>query len=276
MDFTSDSDYASRRAALLTRLASYDDLAVAYSGGVDSSVLLYAAHSVLKERATGVIADSASLPRRELEEARALARRMGVRLVELKTAELARADYVANDGLRCYWCKRTLFEDMTAWARREGFTTLAFGEIMDDAMDERPGKRAAAELGVVAPLSASGFSKGDVRRFAREAGLPVHDKPASACLASRLPRGTVVTRERLQRVEAAEEGLRELGLRVLRVRDHGTLARVELGAEEHARLDACDPDLEERIKDTLSSVGFSRVELATYVPPAQRSAPSKP
>lgn len=258
------TSHAARVARLRADLAALPDLAVAFSGGVDSSVLLHAAHAALGERAVGVIADSPSLPRRELAEARAVSAAIGARLVVLRTEELAREGYRANDGLRCYWCKRTLFEDMRAWARGAGFTCLAFGEVLDDRLDDRPGARAASELAVTAPLSSAGLSKEDVRRYAREHGLAVHDKPASACLASRIPRGTAVTRERLARVEEAEERLRGLGLRVLRVRDHGTRARVEVGAEERDAAEALRGEIAGRLLD----LGFAALELATYRRPA--------
>src|SRR5262249_29111237 len=151
--------------------------------------------------AAALIADSPSLPRRELEEARRVAGSIGAPLIVIETHELADERYRANRGDRCYFCKSALFQAMGPWARAGGFPALAFGEIADDLLDERPGGRAARAMGVLAPLSAAGFTKADVRRYAREAGLVVADKPASACLASRLPIGTPVTRERLARVE---------------------------------------------------------------------------
>ncbi len=262
----SDASYGARRGELLRQLSELSDLAVAFSGGVDSSALLHAATTVLGSRAAGVIADSASLPRSELRLAQGLARDMGVRLVVLKTDELESEDYARNDGLRCYWCKHTLFSRMTAWARAEGFLNLSFGEITDDALDDRPGARAAGEFGVIAPLARAGFDKQDVRRYAREAGLAVHDKPASACLASRLPRGTSVTQERLARIELAEEGLRTLGLKVLRVRDHGDLARVEVGQDELEFAEGQRLQIEVRLR----SAGFASLELTTYIPVVER------
>lgn len=262
-------EFADRREALFTCLRAGADLAVAFSGGVDSSVLLHAASAVLGDRAVGVLADSPSLPRAELEEARALAGSIGVELVVLRTQELERPGYASNDGLRCYWCKRTLFEDMRAWAQEAGVARLAFGEIVDDALDDRPGRRAAAELEIVAPLAAAGFTKSDVRRYAREAGLPVHDKPASACLASRIPRGTPVTRAALARVEEAEARVRALGFRVLRVRDHGSHARLEVGPSELERAREMLPSL----SLALDSLAFERLELAAYRSPTEELQP---
>lgn len=255
--------YEERRERLLAQLAELPALAVAFSGGVDSGVLLHAAHAVLGGRAVGVLADSPSLPRSELAEALDLARRIGARLEVVATAEGDDPRYQENRGDRCYFCKAALFEAMERFAAREGIPFLAFGEIVDDFRDDRPGARAARERGVLAPLSAAGLGKEDVRRYAREAGLPVASKPASACLASRIPVGTRVTRERLARVEAAEEALRALGLRVLRVRHHGRRARVEVGADELA-------GARERLEDlraALVGVGFEELELDAYRTP---------
>ena len=185
-------------------LAELDDLAVALSGGVDSAVLLHAAHAVLGERCAALVADSPSLARRDLEEARRVAADVGARLVVLHTDELDDPAYARNDGLRCYHCKSALFDGMAAWARREGFHNLAFGEIVDDLRDDRPGATAARERSVRAPLREAGLSKEDVRAYAHRHGLRVADKPASACLASRIPRGTPVSAERLATVERAE------------------------------------------------------------------------
>lgn len=269
--------FEARRAALAQHLAELGSVVVAYSGGVDSSVLLAEALRVLgpaelaRERVTrgaaGVIADSPSLPRRELEEARALAVRIGAPLAVLETREMEDERYRANKGDRCYFCKSALFSALEPWAEQRGFRALAFGEIADDLLDDRPGRRAAVEFGVVAPLARAGFTKDDVRRIAREASLPVAEKPASACLASRLPVGTRVTPERLARVERSEELLRALGLRVLRVRDLGSRARVEVGADEleHARA------LEPRMRALLLPSEFAELELAAYVRPADRT-----
>lgn len=249
--------------ALERELGALGSVAVAYSGGVDSSVLLHAARRALGERAVGVIADSPSLPRAELREARAGAAAIGAPLVVLPAHEMDDPRYRANRGDRCYFCKSALFDVMEPWARVHGFAALAFGEIADDAFDDRPGRRAAAERGVVAPLRAAGFTKVDVRRYAREHGLSMAEKPASACLASRLPVGTAVTRERLATVERAEAALVQLGLRVLRVRHHGAQARVEVGADELAHARAQRREIEGR----LAALGFAEVDLAAYRTP---------
>ncbi|MBL8860015.1 MAG: ATP-dependent sacrificial sulfur transferase LarE [Planctomycetes bacterium] len=262
----SDS-YDTRLQRLDALLVQLERVAVAFSGGVDSSVLLHAAHRVLGDGAAAVIADSPSLPRRELSEARAVATAIGARLAVIATNELDDARYRENKGDRCYFCKSALFAVMEPWARDNGFRALAFGEIVDDLSDHRPGAVAAKEFGVVAPLSAAGFSKDDVRRYARENGLAVADKPSSACLASRLPVGTTVTREKLARIERAEEALRAHGLRQLRVRDHGRRARVEVGADEvdFARALAL------KLEAALADVGFEAVEWAVYRTALERS-----
>jgi uncharacterized protein len=261
------SDYAERATKLERFLADCGSLAIAYSGGVDSGVLLHAARRVLGERATAVIADSPSLARSEFEAALAFARSIGVEPVVLGTSELEDPRYQRNAGDRCYFCKSALFEAMSGWAREHGVRRLAFGEIVDDLSDHRPGARAAREFEVLAPLSAAGFTKLDVRRYARENELPLAEKPASACLASRIPVGVRVTREKLARVERAEEVLKRLGWRQVRVRDHGALARIEVGADELARA-------REQLalaSEGLNAAGFSQIELHAYVPPAQRA-----
>ena len=257
-----------REAHLVRILEGMGGVAVAFSGGVDSAVLLHAAQRALGARALGVIADSPSLPRAELARARAFAAERGIALLVVTTGELADPRYRANAGDRCFFCKEALFDALELAARRRGLPALAFGEIADDALDDRPGARSARARGVRAPLAEAGFTKADVRAYARRHGLPQHDQPASACLASRLPRGTEVTAERLARVEAAEAELRALGLRVLRVRDHGRLARVEVGADELALAAGKRPQLAE----LLAGHGFEELELAAYVPPAERHA----
>ncbi len=256
--------YAERIMRLRESLAGLRDLVVAFSGGVDSSVLLHAARRALGARAVGLIGDSPALPRRELEQALELARAMGARVERLATDELALDGYRANAGERCYFCRSALFAAMGRWARERGFTALAYGEIQDDLLDHRPGRAAAAELAVRAPLTEAGLSKEDVRRYAREHGLSVAEKPASACLASRLPLGTVVTRERLARIERAEAALSALGFTILRVRDHGARARVEVGAGELARARA----LRAELVALLRPQGFSELELFAYHRPA--------
>ena len=259
--------YRERLIALRALLARHRGrgLAIAFSGGVDSSVLLHAATAVLGERAVGIVADSPSLERAELEGARAVARDMGARLVAIETSELEREGYRRNDGLRCYWCRATLFGEMRRWADANGFAALAYGEITDDLADVRPGRLAAGEARVSSPLLEAGFDKRDVRRYAREHGLAVADKPSGACLASRLPIGTEVTATRLRRIEHAEAALAPFEFRTLRVRDRGRSARVEVGAGDVERAKAA----RRQLAASLAPYGFDEVSVAPYRTPGR-------
>ncbi len=263
-----DLTYQRRLTELRRQVRALGSVAVAFSGGVDSAVLLHVAHEELGEGAAAVIADSPSLPRQELAAARELARWMGVRLHEVATTEMDESRYRANRGDRCYFCKSALFSAMLPWAGEQGFAALAFGEITDDLLDDRPGARAAGEFGVVAPLRQADFDKNDVRRYARDACLPVADKPAGACLASRIPVGSHVTAAKLARVETAEAALHTLGLRQVRVRHLGDMARVEVGQDELETARALGESLGAAVRDA----GFATMELHCYVPPAQRGA----
>ncbi len=258
-DTAIDPDYAPRLLALQQRLAALPGAIVAFSAGVDSTMLLHACIAALGDRAVAVTADSPSLPRAELDEARAIARELGSRHVVLATHELEQADYRKNDGDRCYHCKKELFVTV---ARRRAEVAPAdwpvvYGAIMDDLGDHRPGQKAAQEHGVLAPLIDAGFYKTDVRRYSRDALLRTADKPSFACLSSRVPHGTAIDRALLLRIEQAEHVLRELGFRQFRVRHHGDLARLELGPDELAHAIARRVDLARGIR----SVGYAHVTL---------------
>jgi pyridinium-3,5-biscarboxylic acid mononucleotide sulfurtransferase len=213
-------------------LAGLGRTLVAYSGGVDSAYLAWSARQVLRADMLAVIADSPSLARTQLEDAKAFASEQKISLEIIATAEMERPEYVRNDPGRCFHCKDELFQVMEAFAQARGFRTIAYGVNQDDQGDFRPGQAAAKQHHVAAPLLDAGLTKADVRELARRAGLRVWDKPASACLSSRIEYGRPVTREALSAVEQGEDALRALGFRQFRVRHHGDIARIEIARDE--------------------------------------------
>jgi uncharacterized protein len=244
-----------RRKLALRRLAGCGSAVVALSGGVDSAVLLLLAIEALgPDRVLAATGESPSLAASDLVEARRSARALGARHEIVATRELERAAYRANRGDRCYHCRTELFQRLGRVARERGLARVVYGAIADDLNDVRPGMRAAERLGVVAPLLQAGLVKADVRALARRARLPVADKPASACLASRIPVGTTVTPESLARVERAEAALRRLGFGQFRVRHHGTLARLEFDPEGLRRL--LDAGLRARTLEAVRDAGY--------------------
>src|ERR1700760_3016191 len=223
-----------KEQALHARLASLKSVIVAYSGGVDSAYLAYAAHAVLGPQMLAIIADSASLARSQLRDAQEFAREHGIPLRTIETHELEREEYAVNGPDRCFHCKDELFTALEQELERTGFAALAYGLNVDDKRDFRPGHKAAAQHRFAAPLAEAGLTKDDVRALAKRADLRVWDKPASACLSSRMEYGRRVTPEALRMVEQAEDALRGLGLKRFRVRHHGAIARIEIAEEEMA------------------------------------------
>lgn len=249
-----------KKNTALERIRGLGEVLVALSGGVDSAVLLALAVEALgPSRVLAATAVSASVPSGELDDARAIARALGVRHEEVRTRELDNEAYRANRGDRCFHCRSEMFEVFRDLARDRGISAVAYGAIRDDLGDDRPGMRAAEDRGVVAPLLEAGMGKEDVRALAAEAGLAVGDKPASACLASRIPVGTEVTAERLRQVDVAESALRGLGLRQLRVRHHGDVARIELDEEGERLLGR--PGMRSEVVRAVRSAGFRYVSL---------------
>jgi len=230
-----DSALRAKRDRLVGLLRETGGCVIGFSGGVDSTFLYAVAAEVLGDRALAVTATSETYPRRELDEARRLAEGIGGRHRVIVSEELDIPGFAENPRDRCFHCKSELFSKLRAIAVEEGIPHVADGSNADDRGDYRPGRRAIRELGVRSPLEEAGLSKNDIRELSREMCLPTWDKPAFACLSSRFPYGDRITREKLSRVGRAEEALRDLGLRVVRVRHHGDVARLELGPEEFAR-----------------------------------------
>lgn len=224
-----------KSALLQETLNCLGSLLVAYSGGTDSAYLAWAAHQALGEHMLAVIADSASLPRKELADALAFTARHSIPTHILLTGELEKPEYIRNDGERCFHCKDELFTRMEAARTQLGFAHLAYGMNLDDRAEYRPGQRAAALHNALAPLATAELTKSEVRTLARDAGLSLADKPASACLASRIEYGRPVTVENLGQVEQAEDFLHALGFAQVRVRHHGELARIEIAREDLPR-----------------------------------------
>jgi uncharacterized protein len=225
-----------KRRRLTSILSEMGGCVIGFSGGVDSTYLFAMAVEVLGDRALGVTASSETYPERERQEAEALAQRIGGRHRLIVSEELDVPGFAENPRNRCYFCKKELFGKLREVAEKEGLPHVIDGSNVDDRGDYRPGRQAAQELGVRSPLDEAGLTKQDIRALSRQMGLPTWDKPSFACLSSRFPYGTPITRERVSQVGRAEEGLRDLGLRVLRVRHHGDVARLELGPEEFERV----------------------------------------
>jgi uncharacterized protein len=250
---------AEKLRALQDRLRTLGGVMVAYSGGVDSAFLAATAHRVLGDRMLAVLADSPSLARRDMEQARAFAEAQGIPLRVIQTEELDKPEYQRNDANRCFHCKTELFEGMKKLGAELGFAQIAYGMNADDRRDYRPGQRAAEEHEVLAPLAEVGLTKQEIRTLAKDAGYTLWDRPAAPCLSSRVEYGRTVTREVLEQVERGEESLRQLGFREFRVRHHGELARVEIARAELAR--ALTMGMMDKISSELRKAGFQYVTL---------------
>ena len=253
---------AAKRARLSELLLENAPLVIAYSGGVDSAFLLAEAHRVLGDKALGVIADSASLPRAALAEALAVARAIGAVVEVVQTLELDNPDYSANPPNRCYFCKAELFQRLDHLAASRGYHAIAYGENADDMNHDRPGRAAAAEFKIIAPLRDAGLAKADIRALSRGLGLPTADAPAQPCLSSRIPWGTPVTPDALAMVERGEEHLKTLGFRVFRVRhiverDAAPRAKVLVAPDELARAG----ELASEVVKGILAAGYAEVEI---------------
>jgi uncharacterized protein len=244
---------------LRAQMLTLGRLLVAYSGGVDSAYLAWAAHEVLGDKMLAVIADSPSLARTQLADAVAFAGEQSIPLEVVATAEFDRPEYVRNDGQRCFFCKDELFSLMEELRAARGFDAIAYGVNFDDQGDFRPGQKAARAHHVAAPLLDAGLTKDEIRALARRAGLRIWDKPASACLSSRIEYGRLVTREALEAVEKGEDALRALGFRQCRVRHHGEIVRIEIAREELDR--ALDPAMAVEFTTIFKGLGFKFVTL---------------
>jgi uncharacterized protein len=250
---------AGKRAALDQHIRALGRTLVAYSGGVDSAFLAWAAYRILGSNMLAVIADSPSLARTQLADAMAFAREQGIPLQVITTNELERPEYARNDGARCYFCKDELFTIMEEFRSSQKFDSIAYGVNVDDQADFRPGQVAAGKHNVAAPLLQAGLGKQDIRELAREAGLRVWDKPASACLSSRIEYARPVTREALSVIEQGEDALRNLGFRQFRVRHHGDIVRIEIAAEEMPR--ALNSEMAAEFTRVFKALGFKFVTL---------------
>ena len=248
-----------KEAHLFSLLRAMDRVLVAFSGGTDSAYLAWAAHRVLGSGALAITADSASIPESHKRDAEAFVRQFGIPHEYIQTLEFDNPDYVANNPDRCFHCKDELFTRLEQVGRERGYRHIVYGVNMDDLGDYRPGQNAARQHEVSAPLADAGLSKAEIRELSRLAGLPTWDRPASACLSSRIPYGTPVTIENVKTVETGEEHIKALGFRQFRVRFHGEVVRIEIAPEELSK--ALTLEMARRFTEIFKSLGFRYVTL---------------
>jgi len=253
------NDPGEKQEELAARLRALDSVVVAFSGGADSAYLAWMAHHTLGKRALAITALSPSFSKFDREQAETFARKENLRHEFVETHEFENPLYVVNQADRCYHCKTELFGVLAQVRAARGFGAVTYGVNADDMKDFRPGHRAASEFGVVAPLLDAGLTKAEIRELSRRAGLATWDRPASACLSSRVPYGMPVTAENLSRIERAENALREFGFRQIRVRSHGELARIEIAPDELPR--ALQADMAEALAERIRATGFTYATL---------------
>ncbi len=260
LDYTMDKDIAKKKKTnLVSHLKKLDSLLVAFSGGVDSTFLLFLAHQTLGENVMAVTANSAIHPIRETENARTFAHEKGIQHVVFESNEMSLPAFVSNDADRCYWCKQHMLQALLKMAGEKGIKNAAHGANLDDLKDFRPGFRAAKEAGVIAPLIDAQLTKQEIRFLSKEMGLSTWDKPSMPCLATRIPYGSPITKEKLEMVEEAETFLLEQGFSNIRVRHHDSVARIEIDSKELKNI--MRKDLRKAVIDKFREVGFQHIAL---------------